>query len=900
MYRYIWLVPLLPLLGAAVNGLLGRRLRFSERLVGSIGVGSVALAFLVSLAAVVSYGSNVWPRPYVTSEDGAFSYTWIPGGAVELTEGLGARASMESNRLTDEAAARKAQAEGMKPGESVLVARQDVPERRGVGAVLDVEWSYQLDALSSIFMLVITGVGLCIFVFATGYMHGDKGFYRFFAYLGLFMFSMLVLVMGSNFMMMFVGWEGVGLCSYLLIGYYFDRREAGDASRKAFITNRIGDFGFALAVFGVIATFGTTQYTAVFEQARAFPIEAFSSLNNPWGIMSWIALGLFVGACGKSAQLPLYVWLPDAMAGPTPVSALIHAATMVTAGLYMLTRCNVIFQHSQGMMTVVAVVGALTAIFAATIGITQNDIKKVLAYSTVSQLGFMFLACGVGAFTIGIFHVMTHAFFKALMFLGAGSVIHAMHHEQDMRRMGNLRKYMPKTYWAFFAGWLAICGIIPFSGFWSKDEILWNAASTDYVSQGWLLWLIGTIAATCTAFYMTRLMALTFWGKERFLEVPAGGQADEAHAQRYAEGETTHKASTPSVGDRPHHGPEERVGAAHALESAEAGEPEGVDARGHDVHDRHDPDDAAGHGHHPHGSVLPHESPPSMWVPLAVLAVLATVGGFVGISPAFTGGAHVGGKLNIVNWLDPIIWNPLTTQFGRHTHEQTSAVASHDQETAGHEAVKQEGSHAAPFPTRTDVLHSAGAGLPGEPLRPYGDEGSFNLAHSVEHALGSHARAEWFFIILSLVVAGFGIWLGFLFYVWRPHLPGLWAQRLGPLYRASFNKYWVDELYGMLFTRRTMDAARGVYATDSRVIDGAVNGAAWLTRQLSRLTGNADRLVVDGAVNGVAGFIKLLMSPLLRAAQTGVTANYALAMLLGLVAAVGLYFGGDILSALWR
>src|SRR5215213_2053361 len=297
MHRYIWLVPLLPLLGAAVNGLLGRRFRFSERVVGAIGVGSVALAFLISLAAVISYGANVWPNPYVTSEDGAFSYTWIPGGAVELTQG---------------------------PGHEVSPA---APSR---GAVLDVEWSYQLDALSSIFMLIVTGVGLCIFVFATGYMHGDKGFYRFFAYLGLFMFSMLVLVMGSNFMMMFVGWEGVGLCSYLLIGYYFDRKEAGDAARKAFITNRVGDFGFALAVFGVIATFGSTQYTAVFEQARTFPVE---TLTGPvtWGVMSWLALGLFVGACGKSAQIPLFVWLPDAMAGPTPVSALIHAATMVTA-----------------------------------------------------------------------------------------------------------------------------------------------------------------------------------------------------------------------------------------------------------------------------------------------------------------------------------------------------------------------------------------------------------------------------------------------------------------------------------------------------------------------------------------------------------------------------------------
>jgi NADH-quinone oxidoreductase subunit L len=869
-------------LGAAVNGLLGRRFRFSERLVGAIGVGSVALAFLISIAAVVSYGTGIWPKPYVTSDDGAFSYTWIPGGEVEVRGGGGLSVT---------------------PGTGLDSHGREVgPAQAGVAspsarraAVLDVEWSYQLDALSSIFMLVVTGVGLCIFVFATGYMHGDSGFYRFFAYLGLFMFSMLILVMGSNFMMMFVGWEGVGLCSYLLIGYYFDRKEAGDAARKAFITNRVGDFGFALAVFGVIATFGSTQYTTVFAAARALPVETISGAVG-WGVMSWIALGLFIGACGKSAQIPLYVWLPDAMAGPTPVSALIHAATMVTAGLYMVTRCNVIFQHSQTMMTVVAIVGALTALFAATIGITQNDIKKVLAYSTVSQLGFMFLACGVGAFVIGIFHVMTHAFFKALMFLGAGSVIHSMHHEQDMRRMGGLRKYMPKTYLTFLMGWLAICGIPIWSGFWSKDEILWNAASTEYVPGGWALWLIATISATCTAFYMTRLMALTFWGKERFLEVSAGGQADEAHALAYADGETTHAAATPSVGDRPHHGPEERVGAAHALESAEAGEPEGVDSHGHDIHDRHDPHAPAGHGHHPHGSVIPHESPPSMWVPLAVLAVLATIGGFVGISPAFkfiTGAEHAGGKLNIVNWLDPIIWNPATGEFGKESHAEEAAVAGHDKQTAGHEAVKQEGSHAAPLPTRSDEEHGARAAM------PYSDTG-FNLAHAVQSMLGgSHAAAEWFFVIFSVVVAGFGIWLGFLFYVWRPHLPDLWARRLSTFYRASFNKYWVDELYGKLVTRRTMDAARGVYSTDSRVIDGAVNGAAWLTRKLSSFTGAFDRLVVDGAVNGIAGFIKLLMSPLLRAAQTGLTPNYALVMVLGLVAAVGLYFGPEIWAGLW-
>jgi NADH-quinone oxidoreductase subunit L len=844
MYRYIWLIPLLPLIGAAINGLLGRPLRLSERVIGSVAVGSVALAFLLSLAAVYSYGYGAaarWPAAYVTSEDGAFSYKWITGGAVELSQGLEERARIESLRQAEVRAAEQRRALGLGPNEPVAVLVAEGQGQRSPGGLFEVEWSYQLDPLSSIFMLIVTGVGLCIFIFATGYMRGDPGSYRFFAYLGLFMFMMLVLVMGSNFMMMFVGWEGVGLCSYLLIGYYFDRREAGDAARKAFITNRIGDFGFALALFAIIATFGTTQYTDVFARATTYPIEFIGS----WGVMSWIALGLLIGAAGKSAQIPLYVWLPDAMAGPTPVSALIHAATMVTAGLYMLTRTNVIFQHSQTMMLVVAIIGALTALFAALIAVTQTDIKKVLAYSTVSQLGFMFLACGVGAFVAAIFHVMTHAFFKALLFLGAGSVIHAMHHEQDMRRMGGLKKYMPKTYWTFLVGWLAICGIIPLSGFWSKDEILWNTASTVYVPGGWALWLIATLAAGGTAFYMTRLMALTFWGRERFLEVRAGGQADEAHAAAYDEGEATHVAQTPSVADRPHHGPDEKVGLAHVLETQALGEPEGLDARGHDIHDRHDPVE---HEHaETHGSVVPHESPAAMWVPLAVLATLATLGGLVGISTAFTGGAHVGGKLNIVNWLGPVVWNPAR----------------------------------------------AGAAAHGAPAQPYGPAG-FNLAHAIEGVTHSHALTEWFFILVSLAVAGLGIGLALLFYVKRPELPGVWAERLAPLYRASLNKFWVDELYGALVTRRTMGAARLAYGIDSKILDGAVNGAASVVRRLSRLVGSTDRYVVDGAVNGLAGFVKLLMSPLLRAAQTGVTANYALVMVLGLLFAVVVFFVRDI------
>jgi NADH-quinone oxidoreductase subunit L len=885
MHRLIWLIPLLPLAGAAINGLLGRRLRFSETVVGAIAVGSVALAFLLGVAAVYSYGFGghaQWPQPYVTSQDGAFVYKWIPGGATEQTQGKTERFLSKSAKIAAAEAERVGRERGLPPGSAVFVSGGSFDQSETEGALLDVEWSYQLDPLSSIFILVVTGVGLCIFVFATGYMHGDAGFYRFFAYLGLFMFMMLILVMGSNFLMMFVGWEGVGLCSYLLIGYYFDRKEAGDASRKAFITNRVGDFGFALAVFGIIATFGSTQYTQVMSAASGYPVEPLGT----FGLMSWLALGLFVGACGKSAQIPLYVWLPDAMAGPTPVSALIHAATMVTAGLYMLTRTNVIFQHSQTMMLVVAIVGAATALFAATIGITQNDIKKVLAYSTVSQLGFMFLACGVGAFAIGIFHVMTHAFFKALMFLGAGSVIHGMHHEQDMRRMGNLRKYMPKTYWTFLAGWLAICGIIPFSGFWSKDEILWNAASTTLIPYGWLLWAVGTFTAALTAFYMTRLVAMTFWGRERFLDVPAGGQADEAHAHGYDEAGKTHDAHTESAGDRPKHEPGEYVGEPHA------GAAHGTNAAVHT--------DAHGHGTH-----IPHESPPAMWIPLAVLAVLAVIGGFVGISPAFTGGAHVGGRMNIVNWLEPVIWNPSTRQFnaphdagGEHaaatanTHDEPLVIAQNHNEpatTPPHAAPTSHSDANAP----AQVPHASNGAGGGH--SPYGNDTGFNLAHAVESSLGERGT-EWLFIVISLIAAGIGMGLGYLFYVKNPRLPEVWAARLGALYRASYNKYWVDELYGLLFTRRTMDAARGVYAVDSKGIDGAVNGSAWLTRRLSRYTGNFDRTVVDGAVNGVAGFIGRLMSPLLRAAQTGLTANYALVMVLGLVVAVVFFFSGDIFA----
>jgi NADH-quinone oxidoreductase subunit L len=374
-------------------------------------------------------------------------------------------------------------------------------------ANLKVNAGFVIDQISAIMILVITGVGSLIHLFSISYMHHDKGVAKYFAYLNLFIFNMLLLVLGDNLLVMFVGWEGVGLCSYLLIGFWFADDAKAAAGMKAFITNRVGDAAFLLGMFILFLTFGTLNFS---ELNALAPTVA----DATWlGAVSLGTLFLFIGATGKSAQIPLYVWLPDAMAGPTPVSALIHAATMVTAGVYMIVRLNPIFIMAPNTMMIISIIGASTAVIAATIGMTQWDIKKVLAYSTVSQLGYMFLACGVGAFGAAMFHLMTHAFFKALMFLGSGSVIHAMHEEQDIRKMGGLRKYMPITHFTFLLGWLAIIGIPPFAGFFSKDEILWMSFDSPMGHPA--LWAAGALGAALTAFYMTRLMCLTFWGKSR-------------------------------------------------------------------------------------------------------------------------------------------------------------------------------------------------------------------------------------------------------------------------------------------------------------------------------------------------------------------------------------------------
>ncbi len=423
-----------------------------------------------------------------------------------------------------------------------------------------------VDPLSLLMALIVTGVGGLIHLYSTGYMADDEDYPRFFTYLNLFIVFMLTLVLSNNLLMMFVGWEGVGLCSYLLIGFWYKDKVNTDSANKAFIVNRIGDWGFMLAVILSFWTFGTLNFAgeeSMFQRA----IEMHQQGMLSAGIITAIALLLFVGATGKSAQFPLYMWLPDAMAGPTPVSALIHAATMVTAGVVMVTRCHVFFELAPAAMLVVAVIGVFTAIFAATIAIAQTDIKRVLAYSTVSQLGYMFLGCGVGAFASGMFHVTTHAFFKALLFLGSGSVILALHHEQDMRRMGGLAKYLPITYWTMLAGWLAISGVPPLAGFFSKDEILAATFGTHAlpISMGQILWAVGLVTALLTAFYMTRLMGLTFWGTPRWAA----------------------------------------------------------------AHSHHGKDDVHGHGAHGHHGE-PKESPPSMTVPLMILAVLSVLGGFIG------------------------------------------------------------------------------------------------------------------------------------------------------------------------------------------------------------------------------------------------------------------------------
>jgi len=542
--QLLWLIPLLPFAGFLINGTIGRKLPRPA-------VAGVALLATLIPAIIVA---QLW------------MFMQSPGAAVAYT----------------------------------------VSSRPWIAITgFQVNFTFAVDHLTLIMLGVVTGVGFLIHVYSASYMAEDEGYWRFFAYLNLFMFFMLVLVLAESFLLLFVGWEGVGLASYLLIGFYFKKDSAANAGKKAFIVNRIGDFGFLLAMFLLIQHFGSLSFGTVFEKINLLP-------PGPCAWLTPVALLLVLGAAGKSAQIPLYVWLPDAMEGPTPVSALIHAATMVTAGIYMVARCHVLFDRSPTALTVVAVIGAATALMAATIGMVQHDIKRVLAYSTVSQLGYMFMACGVGAYEAGIFHLMTHAFFKALLFLAAGSVIHALSGEQDMRVMGGLRKKIPITFWTMTMGVFAIAGIPPLAAFFSKDEILYQTYIWDSPLAK-ILWAIGLLTALMTSFYMFRLWFKTFFGPYRFEDATAHG-----HGAAYS----GHAPAHDHLSDR--------GAAVHSRSDRtlvmEAEHDSGQSAHSHDVH----------------------ESSWIMLVPLVLLAILSIVGGWVGVPLAF------GGHNELEHFLGPV------------------------------------------------------------------------------------------------------------------------------------------------------------------------------------------------------------------------------------------------------
>ena len=594
-------------------------------------------------------------------------------------------------------------------------------------ATFQVDWGFLLDPLSSVMILVVTGVGFLIHVYATGYMAHDNGFYRFFGYLNLFVFFMLMLVLANNYTLLFVGWEGVGLCSYLLIGFYFHKKSAADAGKKAFVVNRVGDAGFVLGMLLMLSLLGTVRFTDVNAALRSgqFPVEA------GYGVLTAMALLMFFGATGKSAQVPLYIWLPDAMEGPTPVSALIHAATMVTAGVYMVARSSALYELTPVASTWVAAIGAFTAILAATIALVQNDIKRVLAYSTVSQLGYMFLALGVGAYWVAIFHLFTHAFFKALLFLGSGSVIHAVSGEQDMRYMGGLKNKIPVTHWTMLAASLAIAGVPGFAGFFSKDEILWQAFSSPKGST--VLWLVGVVTAAMTAFYMWRLMSMTFYGASRV---------------------------KPEV-------------AAHV-----------------------------------------HESPKVMTLPLVALAAGSVLAGWLAVPKLWT---VFGDAFRLFpRWLNP-------------------------------------------------MFQLAGA--------------------ETEHP----ASTEWSLMILSVAIAAGGISLGYYFYVKRPSLPERIYQSVRPLYTVLYNKWYVDELYDLLFVNGLGKGGGSAMAEfDRRVVDGGVNGAGWLTRASATLSMWWDTWIVDGAVRFTSFFVKFLSYPACLL-ESGRVQTYALFVVVGVLAFLGYY-----------
>ena len=697
----VWLIPGLPLLGFFIHAFIGKKL--PRGVVGGIATLVVLASFAVSVWVLIALLGQEERRAWASLIPGVDNVPWIDIGKFQ------------------------------------------------------VYYRALIDPLSMLMCLIVTGVGGLIHLYATGYMAEDKDYSRFFTYLNLFIFFMLMLVLGENILLMFVGWEGVGLCSYLLISFWFEDVENSKAGNKAFIVNRVGDVGFGLGIMAIFAAFGTLTFYAVDGQSGFLDMAVKGiTASGPldWTIATLIGLLLFIGAMGKSAQVPLHIWLPDAMAGPTPVSALIHAATMVTAGVVMITRVSPLIVHSPYTMTIIAGIGIFTAIFAASIALTQNDIKKVLAYSTVSQLGYMFVGCGVGAFSAGMFHVTTHAFFKALLFLGAGSVIHALSGEQDMRKMGGLAKRIPITYWTMFAGWIAISGIPPFAGFWSKDEILGAASGyrpRGFESIGMAIYIVGIITAFMTAFYMTRLMAKTFWTKQRFVEGEIGthGHGDTvalAHeADQYHDQAVTH-------------------GAESSVE-----------------HEEH----SSSSGAHDHGtSHGVHESPPSMWIPLAILAVLSVVGGFLNLPE--------------------------------------------------------------------------GLGLPGAGM----------LHHFLEPSVGKAPVGHAFPVAIGLgigfAVALLGVLLARSLYTKNNETGELAPMALkekNPVYRGAQNLWFWDKGTYDLFVTSGGRFANGVWNI-------------------------VDRGIVDGSVKALA-FMTGFFSEVFRRVQTGYVRNYALMMLMGVVAVVG-------------
>jgi len=673
MIDYVWLIPLLPLLGAVFNGLVGSRI--SKKAVGAVACVAMGIAFIVAVS--VYFKLTGLPAAHRSIDVTVFN--WFTSGS------------------------------------------------------LSIDIAFLVDPLSTLMILVVTGVGFLIHVYSMGYMHHEKAYWRYFCYLNLFVFFMLMLVLGGNYLVMFLGWEGVGLCSYLLIGFWYEKKSASDAGKKAFVVNRIGDFGFILGLFLLfwsLAGHGvhSLSFGPVFENAHHLSPRVLTAVT---------AL-LFVGAVGKSAQFPLYVWLPDAMEGPTPVSALIHAATMVTAGVYMVARNNVLFTLAPGTGHVVASIGIFTALFAATIGLVQNDIKKVLAYSTVSQLGYMFAAVGLGAYTAGVFHLMTHAFFKGLLFLGSGSVIHAMSGDQDMRNMGGLYKHMKITSVTFIIGAIAIAGIPPLSGFWSKDEILWEAFKEGHR----VIWAVGLFTAFLTAFYMFRQVFMTFTGECR-----AGWRARK-----------------------------------HL-----------------------------------------HESPGVMTGPLVVLAVLAVIGGVVGI-PFFAGGSP------LHNYLAPV--------FGHAAHGSAPVHAAEAAATA-HESLEF-----------VLMAISIGAGV-----------------------LGILLAALMYYAPFKSSAPSFID-------------PEAIAERFNGLHTLLYNKYYIDEIYDALVVNPIKRLCRWCLCFDLGIIDGFVNLVGWFTRFCAWVSHKFDIYIIDGIINSFASLVSF-ESGIWRRLQSGAVQNYALAIVLGLILVVG-------------